>query len=229
MHNVPPDARLEIKFVADEFQAKRIERWLNLNGAGFYRPYPDRWVNNVYFDTYNYYAYNENLSGSSYRTKVRYRWYGCSPHPNKGVLELKCKRNYFGWKMRFPIDQRPGDTGSSWKEIIHSLKTQISSKGKNWLAANPHTVIINRYYRQYFVTSDDKIRATIDSEQTFYDQRYKPYPNMRNKANIPAYLVLEFKFDRKDRSLANRIMQGLPLRVSRNSKYVFGIRSIQGF
>ena len=86
IRNVPEDARLEIKFVSNEKNVDVIENWLKLNPAGFYRPYPDRWVNNVYFDTHDYFAFNENLTGASCRTKLRYRWYGRSTSIGKGVL-----------------------------------------------------------------------------------------------------------------------------------------------
>jgi hypothetical protein len=62
-----------------------------------------------------------------------------------------------------------------------------------------------------------------------YDQRYKPYPNTSRQANISNTIVLELKFARKDRERAAALMQGLPVRVSRNSKYVIGLRSVHGF
>lgn len=81
----------------------------------------------------------------------------------------------------------------------------------------------------YFVSRDEKVRATIDVKQKMFDQRYKPFPNVRYSVNLPKTLVLEFKFDRKDRAIASEIMQGLPLRVCRNSKYMIGVKSIHGF
>lgn len=227
--DVPEDARLEIKFIANETERDAIKYWLKLNGSGFYKPYPDRWVNNVYLDTHYYHAYNENLSGSSYRTKVRYRWYGYSYSNDKGVLEVKCKRNYFGWKIRFPIQHTPDFAASSWQFILNYIADQLGPEAKNWIEGNPHPVIINRYFREYFVSHDNRIRATIDTIQVIYDQRYKPYPNITYKINTPHILVLEFKFDRRDRLLASQTIQGLPLRVSRNSKYIFGVKSMQGF
>ena len=83
---VPEDARFEIKFVANEFEVDYVRQWVRLHWACFYVPYPDRWVNNVYFDTLNYFAYEENLSGASARTKVRYRWYGKHDYPEKAQL-----------------------------------------------------------------------------------------------------------------------------------------------
>jgi SPX domain protein involved in polyphosphate accumulation len=229
IRKVPEDARLEIKFIANATERHAVKYWLKLNKSAFYKPYPNRWVNNIYFDTYHYQAYNENLSGASSRTKLRYRWYGDSDSHDKGVLEVKCKRNYFGWKIRFPSKSTPELKHSSWQFIFKNLIEQLDSGAKIWLNANPHPVMINRYFREYYVSHDDRIRATIDTHQVVFDQRYKPCPNISKKNNTPDILVLEIKFDRKDRGLANQIIQGLPLRVSRNSKYMFAVNSMNGF
>jgi len=105
----------------------------------------------------------------------------------------------------------------------------MEPEAKKWLDANPQPVLINRYYRHYFVTSDEKIRATIDVKQRMFDQRYKPYPNTVHAINIPNTLVVEFKFDRSDRSYASKVIQGLPLRISRNSKYMMGLICSHGY
>ena len=93
MRSVPKNARYEIKFVANELELNKILNWINNHSAKFVSSYPNRQVNNIYFDTYNYSCYEENLSGASSRAKVRYRWYGASQFPEKGVLEVKLKRN----------------------------------------------------------------------------------------------------------------------------------------
>lgn len=229
IRKVPEDARLEIKFVADEIEVHRLRQWIRLHPAFFYVPHPDRWVNNVYFDTHHYFGFTENLSGASARTKVRYRWYGSHEYPGKGNLEIKCKRNYFGWKLRFRAEESPYSEGDSWRDMHHNLIGWLEPEAKKWLDANPHPVIITRYHRQYFVTRDEKVRATIDVEQSMFDQRYKPYPNINHPTNIPKTLVLEIKFDRRDRDLASSIIQGLPLRVSRNSKYMVGVKALHGY
>ena len=227
---VPAHARLEIKFVASELEVHHLTQWLRLHPAGFYTPHPDRQVNNVYFDTHHYFAFTENLSGASARTKVRYRWYGHHDYPVAGALEIKCKRNYFGWKLRFDAAESPCSSDTdSWPDIRSNLIAQLEPEARKWLEANPHPVILNRYHRSYFVTHDGRVRATIDTGQVMYDQRYKPAPNITRPANIPRTLVLEFKFARSDRDHAAQITQGLPLRVSRNSKYMTGVKAIHGF
>ena len=223
---VPVDSRLEIKFTGPEIKEELLRRWLELHTAAFYRSHESRWVNNIYFDTHNYRAYEENLSGSSARTKVRFRWYGERTYPDSGVLEIKCKRNYFGWKERFPIDLLEFDESCRWHVLCSKLKKAVPTAAKHWLDFNPFPVMINRYYREYYVSNDNKIRVTIDTKQRFYDQRFKPFMNVNHKTISPAELVVEVKFSRKDRKLASNILQGLPIRVGKNSKYINAVQYI---
>jgi VTC domain len=226
--NIPEQARYEIKFVAYEMHLHSVLLWIKAHWAVFQQPYPDRWVNSIYFDTHDYHSFNENLSGASSRIKVRYRWYGHSNHPSFGNLEIKCKRNYFGWKKNFPVTEQIFQDGDKWADIKKNLVQQMSVEGKNWLMHRPFPVFINQYFRKYFVTRDGRVRITVDTNQTVWDQRYNGYPNLVNKTNIPKTLVVELKFDRKDQEYASEIIQGIPLRVSRNSKYIVGVRTMKG-
>ncbi|MDH5644358.1 MAG: VTC domain-containing protein [Candidatus Heimdallarchaeota archaeon] len=228
-NSVPECARLEIKFVAYENHYHEIMHWLKMHNAGFVTPYPDRWVNNIYFDMHTYFSFTENLSGASSRNKIRYRWYGESDTPDAGVLEIKCKRNYFGWKQKYKIPTVPYQQGYLWKDVRESMIEQLPPDGKEWLISNPIPVMKNRYYRKYFISSDNKIRVTIDNKQDVWDQRFKPYLNIKHRANIPRTLIVEVKFDRKDNALASRMIQGLPLRVSRHSKYMTAVNAIRGY
>jgi len=229
MNNSVPDyARLEIKFSAYEVQVHTLLHWLSLHPACFFMPFPDRQVNNIYFDMRNYYAFTENLSGASSRTKVRYRWYGETIDPDIGALEIKCKRNYFGWKHRYPISKPPYKPGYSLKDVRQVLLEQLPPDGKKWLNTSPFSIIINRYCRKYFLSSDGKIRVTLDTKQKVWDQRFKPFPNFINQANFPPALVVEVKFDRNDRELASQIFECIPLRVIRHSKYINGLRAVHG-
>ena len=222
---IPEDARLEIKFVASAIELSRIQRWVRLHSADFYSPYPDRWVNNVYFDSHDYFSFAENLTGISERRKLRYRWYGAQLHPDIGRLEVKCKRNLFGWKQHYRTSIVPFADGDKWRDFRKKLLAQLGPAAKIWLDLRPAPTIINRYHRQYFVTRDNIVRLTIDSKQCVYDQRYQSKPNITRKTIIPDTLVVEVKFDRQHRDVAERVIQGLPIRASRHSKYVVGLKS----
>lgn len=226
MYKVPEDARLEIKFASYRVNLGQVLKWLNAHPAGFYAPYDDRRVNNVYYETHASTAYNQNLSGASARVKVRYRWYGSSIGPAAGVLEVKCKRNFFGWKQRFPIEEFSGGSGDDWRTIDRRLAQQLPYEGRIWLESYPVPTILNRYVRRYFVSADNRVRVTVDTDQAVWDQRYKPTPNYDQQARLPDTLVVEFKFAREDRDLASDIIQTMPIRVSRHSKFMNGVRAV---
>lgn len=225
---VPETARLEIKFVAYDIHLHHILHWLRIHSAGFTSPYPDRKVNNIYFDTHDFLAYADNLAGVSSRTKVRYRWYGNSKTPDAGVLEVKRKRNCFGWKLHFKVNKPPYERGASWSAMRKLLEEQLPPEGRRWLFANHAPVLINRYLRQYFISRDLKIRVTIDTDLEVLEQRFNSCPNLTGTAYKNNLFVVEFKCDRTHANICNRVIQGIPIRSSRHSKYVSGVRTITG-
>ena len=91
--------RYELKFIAEPMKYFTILNWVRQHSSCFKTEYPDRQVNNIYFATYNYNSYSENIYGSSSKSKVRFRWYGSSNEPKNGFLEIKCKRNQLNWKL----------------------------------------------------------------------------------------------------------------------------------
>jgi len=228
MKPVPLDARQEIKFVTNHYNYDRVINWIRMNGYGFVKGYADRWVNNVYFDTYDYAFYTANLSGQSSRIKLRYRWYGEEKYPSIGRLEVKNKRNYFGWKDVYPISNPPCNENESWKTIIRNISKQLPQEASNLLLSCGCPIIVNRYKRTYYVSFDNKIRITVDQFQSAYDQRYKSFPALDSNSNQPDSIVIEIKFSRDNREIANRIMQGFPVRVSRHSKYMNSVDSVSG-
>jgi len=227
MYQVPHDARLEIKFASYTATLDRVLTWIRLHPAAFYSPHPDRWVNNVYYDTHNNAAYVQNISGASARVKVRYRWYGQQQQPGPGALEVKCKRNFFGWKLRFGCKDLPvGHEKEDWRDIERRLSEALPHEARLWLQTYPRPTILNRYLRRYFVSSDERIRVTVDTDQAVWDQRYRAIPNYDQPTRLPDNLVVEVKFARDDRDLASDVIQTIPIRVSRHSKFMNGLRAV---
>ena len=62
------------------------------------KSYPDRWVNNIYFDNINLDLFNQSIEGISRRTKVRLRWYGDFHNIENSILELKLKSGHKNMK-----------------------------------------------------------------------------------------------------------------------------------
>ncbi len=217
------ELRHEIKFVAQDTELHRLLHWLKLNPAGFWSQYPDRIINNIYFDTLELSAYAENLSGVASRSKVRYRWYGESRSPAAGTLEINRKRNQYGWKLRYPVKQAPYPAGADWQQIRAALMSQIPVDGRFWLQVACLPVLINRYRRRYFVSADQSIRATIDTDNEVWDQRLKCHPDFETPGNPFSLMIVELKFAREKRQAASDLLSGIPIRVSRCSKYMSGV------
>jgi hypothetical protein len=220
--------RHEVKFAASPARYHDLESWIRLHPGGFERSYPARHVNNVYFDTPDLAAYRENLSGTSRRTKLRLRWYGDTLSPNSAVIELKHRRNHLGWKSRYALG--PLDfSAQSWRKINRTIRDQLPKTGRLWFDAQPQPILINRYDREYFERPERDVRITLDWRQSVFDQRLQPRPNLRRRANLPDSLVVEIKFSAADREIGQQMIQGIPIRASRNSKYAIAVQSILGY
>ena len=66
----------------------------------------------------------------------------------------------------------------------------------------------------------------MDTDQAVWDQRYKSIPNYEQQSRLPDTLVVEVKFARGQRDLASDIIQTMPIRVSRHSKFMNGVRAV---
>jgi len=220
------DLRHEVKFVGPTTRRSNIVAWLLGHAAGFHSAYPPRRVNNFYLDDFEMSTYEENLTGVSQRTKIRFRWYGESSQEVAGTLELKHKRNRLGWKQNFRV---PGlrIRGRLWSQILTSLRTTLPLEARNWLDAYPQPTLINQYHREYFVSSDGRIRVTLDGNQRVFDQQLVRRPNFHAAANLPEALIVEFKASSVDQLLLGRTIQGIPLRSGRHSKYVVGVQALK--
>ena len=220
--------RIETKFIVSELERDTVETWLHLNGARFSQAYQPRLVNSVYFDTFDFFAFRENIYGASHRAKIRYRWYGPESIPQDGHLEVKLKRNVYGHKHRERIDGMSLSPTFTWPDFHTQLRDRAGSFGRFTLDHHPQPAVQNRYRRSYLVSFDHKVRVTVDTDLQFFDQRYRSAPNRSHKANFPAAMVVEFKFDPGDRDTASDYLQTFPVRVSRSSKYVEGMKSVHG-
>jgi hypothetical protein len=93
---------------------------------------------------------------------------------------------------------------------------------------NTTPILINRYKRNYFINRDHTIRITLDTGLKIFDQRYSSSPNLNRKAILPSSVILELKFSEEKREQVSQIFRDMPVSMSRNSKYVFGVRGIRG-
>lgn len=224
--------RSEIKFICYQHNYHLIKNWIRLHNFNFFKEYEDRNINNIYFDSLNYRAFNDNLTGLPSRLKVRYRWYGdllSNKKSNEGALEFKFRKNIYGFKEIFKVKDLTINSNSNWKDIKKKILHSLSPKHKILFQLNCEKILINRYKREYFRSKNKKLRVTLDQNIQIYDQRFAlEKPNFTIKNYTQNYLVIEFKFNKEDKKLINDLDINIPIKVSRNSKYINGIRSVLG-
>ncbi|MFK7809224.1 MAG: VTC domain-containing protein, partial [Saprospiraceae bacterium] len=94
--------RYERKFRLETTQLNVVHQVVRQHPASFTKAYPDRQVNNIYFDTPDLNCYKDNLIGTSQRKKFRVRWYGTTDRLVKNpILEVKIRDNSLGDKESY--------------------------------------------------------------------------------------------------------------------------------
>ena len=216
--------RREIKFVANEAFLIQVHCWIAKTRLFLKKHYDDRIVNNIYYDTYDCQAYSDNLDGISERSKLRYRWYGNSLYPSNGAIELKKRKNACGTKKVKIIE------GINNNETHYSLFSKIKDAvDDTWLPSMNYfstPVVLNQYMRSYYISKCGRFRVTLDRSHIVYDQRMSKYINIQKKANPTQYLVVEIKFHPDLSDCVSSMIGDIPMRISRNSKYINSVNSI---
>ena len=93
--------RYERKYKVSDLNHHVILQSIRMHPVGLRKIYPDRQINNIYFDTPDLNNYFDNIDGNMDRMKIRIRWYGdCFKYIDKPVLELKIKRGLLGKKIK---------------------------------------------------------------------------------------------------------------------------------
>ena len=195
---------------------------VNLHPENFTTHHPSRQVNSIYFDTPTLECLNDNLRGVANRNKLRLRWYGDHPRHVNAQLELKRKRGMVGDKKIFNLPYKV-DLTNSWSTITAQLKQHAPIEWRLIIDEAVRPTLINRYQRDYYVSRDGEMRVTLDYDQVAYDQRFGIRPNLRTKTIIPKTVIIELKSPASAQARLTNIVQGFPIRRTRNSKYTSGV------
>jgi hypothetical protein len=223
---IAASARYELKMTCDEVYLPEVRSWVRLHPDGFITAYPPRQVNNIYLDTFAADHLNDHLAGVSDRQKLRFRWYGTRVRGIQGILELKGKTGSYSWKKQSPVSCTFDLTGTSWTDWMGTLRRHAGREALFWLLSIERPTLLNRYWREYYMTFDGQVRLTVDYGMRVYDQMTYLRPNLELDAPIEPRVVLELKSDPARAGRLSDILRSFPLRTERNSKYVTGMQSL---
>lgn len=219
------NARYELKFNARTSSYDSILNNINKDSLIFTRPYAPRVINNIYFDTFDLEAFQQNIAGASSRTKLRCRWYGNNFSPTEAALELKLKRNKYGWKLQDHISMVGSLLGMGYDALNGHFFSQVDKQLSLHLSLSPMATLLNSYRRDYFVSADSKVRVTVDSDLKFFDQRFSDCVSTNRSVLSPDMVVVEYKSAVHDLAALENAVRKVQLVRTRNSKYVIGISS----
>ena len=187
--------------------------------------FPPRQVSSVYFDTATYECYRQSNSGGSERMKLRLRWYGDIGFATASTLELKYRLNHEGTKDQIPLDPVNLRT-TTWAAVREMMIARVRGKERLHVEALRYPILIANYWRHYLVTTNGRVRVTVDSDLRFYDQRLRPAPNITFDAVRGGFSVVECKMGHGVEVDEARILDPLGLRWQRFSKYCYGLTSL---
>lgn len=205
--------RFERKYRIENLSIGHIIQIIKSHPAGFYKAFPKRNINNIYFDTPNLECLNDNIAGVSCRKKYRVRWYGeVVANITNPKLEIKYKENMLGGKHFLPME----DFSLS---DIHKVQEQVNRLVGGAFVLQP--ILLNSYTRSYWETRCGRFRITIDSMLRFHSMLHSPqfYQYLHEEQAF----VVELKYNAEDDAVVDRITHYLPFRLSKNSKYVTGV------
>jgi len=222
------NSRYELKFVTYDVNYFLIKHWIKMSQHNFFREYNNRIVNNIYFDSLNFKSFTDNVDGQSKRVKTRYRWYGKFEKQSYGNMEFKIKRNVFGYKKTYNIKDLIINEKKNFRYINNKIFNELPQNIGIFFKQNDNPQIINQYEREYFKTKNQEFSVTIDRNIKIFDQRKSNNPNISRKTISQNYIVLEIKFDRKSRKDIEDLISNIPIRISKNSKYINAFRSVYG-
>ena len=218
------DFRYERKFFITALSKYEIESIVKMHPAFFSEIYNKRFVNNIYFDSFNYNNFRDNVEGATDRIKIRIRWYGVLfGYIKNPILEIKIKKGLLGKKISVPIKTFDLTRDLNISEILKSVKGLNEIIGIDFETLIPS--LLNRYSRKYYQSSDKKFRITIDSKQSFYQINKKDnlFLDLHTDNNS---VILELKYNQAFEQEVNYITSKFPFRVTKSSKYVNGIQQI---
>jgi len=204
--------RFERKWIFKSNNSLALVNALIRSNLFFRTQYPARNVNSVYFDTYNYISIRQNLDGVSNKKKIRIRWYGNRNIITNPVVEIKSKKGFETKKESRTIKELDNIKLSD----LEIIKEKLNKKLKSKKIISP--ILTTHYEREYFVSLNGKIRATVDYNlKSIFLSNSIQIDIVKNFKNI---CILEFKYSTSLDKYVRENLKDITLRLSKNSKFV---------
>ena len=212
--NINSLKRFERKWVFNNLDLNQICIFLYKSNFFFTNQYLDRKVNSIYFDDLNYSSIRQNLDGVSNKKKYRIRWYGDFKIIKNPVFEIKTKNGFEVKKENYNIKELE-DFNFLDSDDLNKITLFINNKFnlKNKLIP----ILTTHYLRSYFVSSNNLIRATLDT-----NIKSLPFTLCNSIGVMKEYkhIILEIKYNLNLDHFVRNNIKNIPVRFSKISKFV---------
>ena len=131
--------RFERKWIYKANEHLTLVNALIRSNLFFYKQYPDRRVNSIYFDDINCSSIIENLDGVSQKKKIRIRWDGEKSKLINPMLEIKSKKGFETNKKTYQINELNDLTFKNFKNL--ELIKNIVDSGSVYFASTTYPKI----------------------------------------------------------------------------------------
>jgi len=220
--------RTEKKYTFNQVDKNSVQDWLLGLALGFQEVFYKREVNSLYFDSHDYFCYEENISGVSKRSKARLRWYDdIDPLSSKATFEMKVKSNHLGNKLSHQFNFKDLDLTSSSHNLIIQLRNLLPIEMLPYFDTFSEPSLLVNYQRQYYEDIQKKVRVTLDDEIIFSRPGYENLFSMNDNQKVAmSHGVLEVKIENASEAEWKKMFFSNDLiRGGRHSKYAIGINA----
>jgi hypothetical protein len=220
-----PSSRYERKFLVSGLTADEVASLIRFHPAVFSEIYHPRFVNSLYLDSPDLRNYFDNVDGIKNRVKVRIRWYGdLFGQVERPVLEVKIKHHALGRKATYPLTSFSVNHDFSFEAIRQVFQSSSLPETLKLDLLGLEGVFVGRYRRTYYQSACRHYRLTLDRDLEFYRLGFNN--SFLHKSVDFVHPVLELKYDQGQDKDADRIVSYFPFRLTRISKYVLGVESL---
>ncbi len=217
--------RYERKFRPEILSKQQVSNIVLSSAAFFRKIYHPRYINNIYLDTPELDSFFDNVAGKSDRRKYRIRWYGKPSGEITGaIFEIKIKDSYRGKKLSYLLPDFTLDesfNNVSCFKLLRSANMPLEIFDE---VSGMEMKLLNRYSRQYFKDLSGNFRLTIDSDIQYF--KLQDNFNRFVETFSDSEVIVEVKYDESfNENGAAGVINSMPFRLTRNSKYVDGIEA----
>jgi SPX domain protein involved in polyphosphate accumulation len=212
------EKRFERKWIYNSNNILSLINSLVRSKLFFRHHFPKRKVNSIYFDDSSYTSVVQNLDGINNKTKLRLRWYGKKSKILDPKFEFKKKIGFIANKKLIKADEF---NNLDFPKVSNLKKIQNIVNDKNLSKKKIYPIISTHYEREYLISSDNMIRATVDFNlESIHLKNFSQIKLNKIFSNIT---ILEIKYPVYLDNLLRKKLDNITLRLSKNSKYVNSI------